>query len=99
MTSALVEVRFEPAGVVARVHPGLTILEAAESVGVDIDTSCLGGMCGTDPVRVHAGGDGLDEPLDPERGTLERMGLLGEYRLSCSARVMSGSITVEVLEF
>ena len=95
----MARVRFEPGGRIGTFDPGLTLLEAAESIGVEIDTCCRGGMCGTDPVRVLSGGGGL-APAEPhERGTIERMGLGPEYRLSCSAVIRSGEIVVEVMEF
>src|SRR5262245_25843313 len=89
-----VRVRFLPDDKPAVVEPGTTPLAASERAGVDIITGCTQGMCGTDPVRITEGADGLAPPGDPERGTLERMGLPGDYRLSCSAKVLRGSITV-----
>ncbi len=53
-------------------------------------------MCGTDPVRVLQGVEGLVPAEDHERGTLERMGLEEGYRLCCSARVTDGAACVEV---
>ena len=96
--TALVEVRFEPQGKWACVPVGKTLLEAAEAAGVEIDTCCTGGMCGTDPVWIRDGLDGLAPAEHPEVGTLERMGLEEGYRLSCSARVVSGAITVEIAD-
>lgn len=87
-------VRFEPAGVEVRVAAGTTILEAADSAGVDILTGCQRGMCGTDPVRIAAGQDGLAAPAAHERATLERMGCGPDQRLSCSARVAHGAVMV-----
>ena len=95
----MVRVRFEPDGRAGEVDSGLTLLQAAESLGVEIETCCHGGMCGTDPVRVLAGADGLAPAAPHERGTLERMGLSSEYRLSCSAVVQSGDVVVEVMGF
>lgn len=94
----LIEVRFEPDGKTAWVQPGTTILAAAEAAGVDITTGCRRGMCGTDPVMV-------DDPtrLDPagadEKGTLERMGLSGSFRLSCRARLGHGTVTVRLGDY
>lgn len=97
--AAQVEVQFEPGGAIARVEPGATLLEAADAADVSIAVGCTRGMCGTDLVRIVAGLDGLAEPGEDERGTLERMGLGEDYRLSCSARVVSGPITVEINGF
>ena len=96
---SLVEVRFEPDDRTVWVRPGATLLEAAEAAGVDILTGCTRGMCGTDAVRIQAGGQGLQDPEEHERGTLERMGLSGDFRLSCSARVVAGPIAVETDAF
>lgn len=96
MAASLVEVQFEPGGRVARVAPGATLLDAAEAAAVDLAVGCTRGMCGTDLVRVIAGAGGLADPDEDERGTLERMGLGRDYRLSCSARVVSGPITVRI---
>ena len=92
---ALVEVRFEPAGVVVLVAEGTTLLAASRAAGIDIATGCTRGMCGTDAVRVSRG-DGLEPPVDPERSTLERMGLDAAFRLSCSARVRTGVVSVDL---
>ena len=55
-------------------------------------------MCGTDAARVLAEPAGaLEQPAEPERGTLERMGFDGHgetCRLLCSARVRTGKVTV-----
>jgi len=91
-----VEVQFEPGGAVARVQSGATLLDAADVADVNIAVGCTRGMCGTDLVRVVSGLSGLAEPGDDERATLERMGLGEDYRLSCSARVLSGPIVVEI---
>ena len=99
MTSEMVEVLFEPAGARALVTPGITILAASEAAGVEIVTGCTEGMCGTDPVRIRQGLAGLSEPEDHERGTLERMGLAEDYRLSCSAKVLHGPVCVETDAF
>lgn len=92
----LVEVRFEPAGTAAMVRPGTTLLEASLAAGLDLAFGCRRGMCGTDAVRIAGGGEGLEPPGATERGTLERMGLDGTYRLSCSARVCSGPVCVDL---
>ena len=97
--TALVEVQFEPGGKTVRVQPGATLLDAAEAADVDIAVGCTRGMCGTDLVRILSGLSGLAEPGEDERGTLERMGLSEDYRLSCSARITAGPITVQINGF
>jgi ferredoxin len=94
----LVEVRFEPDARTVWVSPGTTLLAAATAAGVDILTGCTRGMCGTDPVRVDVDGvrGALDAPAEHEKGTLERMGLSADFRLSCAARVRHGLVTVHL---
>ncbi|MBI5853336.1 MAG: (2Fe-2S)-binding protein [Planctomycetes bacterium] len=97
--TTLVEVRFLPVDRRAWLTPGSTLLEAGAAAGVEIVTGCTRGMCGTDPVRVREGHEGLRGPAEHERGTLDRMGLGPEWRLACSARVERGPVVVEVGAF
>jgi ferredoxin len=91
----LVEVHFSVAGKSVFVQPGTTLLAAADLAGVDIATGCRRGMCGTDAAHVHAAAaDALEPPVEPERGTLARMGLAAGCRLLCSARVRTGRVDV-----
>jgi ferredoxin len=91
----LVEVNFVSQGKVVFVEPGTTLLAAAGMAGVDVMTGCTRGMCGTDAARVVVEpADGLIEPLEHERGTLDRMGLGADCRLLCSARVRQGRVEV-----
>lgn len=94
-----VEVWFEPAHAKALVPRGETILDASEVAGVEILTGCTAGLCGTDPVEILAGLDRLSAAEDHEIGTLERMGLSAAFRLSCSARVLSGPVHVRTDAF
>ena len=95
--SDLVEVSFFPSEKVVWVRPGVTIVDAGVAAGVEIFTGCARGVCGTDPIRVQSGCEGLEPASDQERGTLERMGLeVGEFRLACSATLRNGPVAVEV---
>ena len=80
-------------------QPETTLLAAAEAADVDIVTGCTKGMCGTDAVRIVDGGDGMAQPSDHEKGTLERMGLGPDFRLACSAKATRGPITVDTESF
>ncbi|MGA0870141.1 MAG: 2Fe-2S iron-sulfur cluster-binding protein, partial [Planctomycetota bacterium] len=73
--SDLVEITFQPEGRTAWVRAGATLVEAGEAAGVEIVMGCTRGMCGTDPVRIASGADGLSVPEPHETGTIERMGL------------------------
>jgi ferredoxin len=94
----LVEVQFEPAGKIVFVSPGTTLLAAGTAAGIDIPCGCRRGMCGTDAVAV-APQEGMEPPGPVERSTLERMGLESVFRLSCSARVQSGIVRVDLDRF
>ncbi len=47
---------------------GMTILEAAEAIGVDIDNACRSGTCGSCKVRLKAGSVTMEveDALSPE---------------------------------
>jgi ferredoxin len=90
----LVEVHFAATGATVFVQPGTTLLAAAGMAGVDQAFGCTRGMCGTDAALVEADPDALAPPADPERGTLDRMGLSAPCRLLCSARVRQGRVVV-----
>jgi ferredoxin len=95
LPTACVELRLAPAPPAAPAMPaGTTLLAAAQAAGLDLATGCRRGMCGTDLVRIRAGAEHLLPPDDPERGTLERIGVGPEYRLCCSARLAGGAIVV-----
>ena len=81
------------------VRSGTTILAASESAGVEIVSGCTEGMCGTDPVHILSGREFLSPPEDHEKGTLERMGLDTAFRLSCSARLIGGTVRVRTDAF
>ena len=97
--SDLVEVSFVPDEKVVWVRPGATLVEAGTAAGIEIVTGCTQGMCGTDPVLIREGGECLEAAGDDERGTLDRMGLDGCYRLACSAKLASGRVVVELGTF
>lgn len=99
MVAGMVEVRLLPEEAVVLVRPGTTLLEAFRLCGRDVATGCERGMCGTDAVRIAEGADNLAAPADHEQGTLERMGLEDGFRLSCSARVVAGTVRVETGAF
>ena len=91
----LVEVRFVGPDKTVFVQPGTTLLAAAALAGVDALTGCTRGMCGTDAATVVGDRpDALHDAAEPERGTLDRMGLGGGCRLLCSAKVRCGRVEV-----
>ena len=81
---------FKPSNKTAFLPPDLTLLEAAESVGVEIQNSCRVGTCGLCKVRLLSGQvsmevqDSLTEE-DKENGVV----------LACQAK-SGGNVVVEV---
>jgi len=80
-------VRFEPFGVTISVESGATVLEAADAVGVEIESVCGGrGTCAK--CKVICSG-GLSEPTDLERRGLSADEMAQGYRLACQASILS----------
>jgi thioredoxin reductase/ferredoxin len=77
---------------------GQTLCDIAEKNGIKITAECHAGVCGSDPVRVIAGGENLNPMGDDEKGTLEDLCSLapGEHRLACMAKP-TGPVELEVL--
>jgi uncharacterized 2Fe-2S/4Fe-4S cluster protein (DUF4445 family) len=106
VTAADPLVIFTPSGRRGRVASGTTVLDAARSLGVDIDSVCGGrGICGRCQV-VQAIGDfpkhgivsragHLSPNRDGDTEYAERNGLGADRRLSCLAHVL-GDLVVDV---
>ncbi len=97
---------FTPSGRRGRVTAGTTVLDAARSLGVDIDSVCGGrGMCGRCQVTPAEGAfpkhgitsdaDHLTPAGDDERDYRARSGLSADRRLSCLAHV-TADVLVDV---
>lgn len=73
----------------AQLQPGETLLEAAERIGVDIDSSCRVGSCGECAVRLVSGEVKMetDDALEPED---KAAGII----LACQARA-TADVTVD----
>lgn len=69
------------------VEEGRTLLETAEQNDVRLEPGCRMGVCGADPIVILSGMDNLSAQRDDERSTLDRLGLVGNVRLACVARV------------
>jgi uncharacterized 2Fe-2S/4Fe-4S cluster protein (DUF4445 family) len=106
--SAAAEVRvvFTPSGKRGVFPAGTTVLDAARSLAVDLDSVCGGrGICGRCQVVVSEGehakhglssrADHLTPFSDPERTYRERSGLAAERRLGCHAH-MVGDLVIDV---
>jgi len=80
-------VRFRPLGLTIEVEAGKTLLEAAVSAGVEIESVCGGrGTCAKCKVIAS---DGLLPPSDMELKGLTETELRNGYRLACQAIIQS----------
>ncbi len=106
MASPEAQVIFTPSGRRGRVTAGTTVLDAARSLGVDIDSVCGGrGICGRCAVTpafgtfakhgITSSPDHLTEPNAVETEYREVSGLPDDRRLSCTACVL-GDLVVDV---
>ena len=89
------EVTFAPEGKHVVAKPGMTLLEAAEAGGLQIESGCRMGVCGADPVCVSEGMEHLSAISDDERSTLDRLGFADNTRMACCARVQ-GPVTMKL---
>lgn len=82
------EVEFARTGVVLTVPVGRSILDVAEENGVDIESSCQEGLCGTCETRVISGTpDHRDSVLSDEERAASQTMMVCVSR-SCSARLV-----------
>jgi uncharacterized 2Fe-2S/4Fe-4S cluster protein (DUF4445 family) len=106
MTAGGAQVIFTPSGRRGRFEPGTTILDAARSLGVDLDSVCGGrGLCGRCQVVPAEGSfpkhgiessDGHLSPRGADEAEYDRLrGLATGRRLGCRAHV-DGDVLVDV---
>ncbi len=106
MTDAGSLVVFTPSGRRGRFDEGTSVLDAARSLGVDLDSVCGGrGICGRCQIVVSEGSfakHGIESRADhliaftePEEQYRERTGLAADRRLGCHARIC-GDLVVDV---
>jgi uncharacterized 2Fe-2S/4Fe-4S cluster protein (DUF4445 family) len=97
---------FTPSGRRGRFAPGTTVLDAARSLGVDIDSVCGGrGICGRCQVsqglgefpklKISSTLDHLSPPAELEASYRRDHGLADDRRLSCTALVR-GDVLIDV---
>lgn len=100
------QVVFLPSGRRGRFAPGISLLKAARTLGVDVNSVCGGrGICGRCQISVAEGdfpklglvsrADALTPSGDTEAAYAKRKSLLPGRRLSCSAR-LCGDVVVDV---
>lgn len=72
------------------VEENASLIEAAESVGVDF--SCRSGVCGACLVRVHDGMDNMSALSEQENN----YGLEDGQRLMCCSSIKAGEVTISL---
>ncbi len=97
---------FTPSGQRGRFPIGTPVLQAARTLGVDIDSICGGwGLCGRCQVEVQEGefskhqitskADHLSSPGETEQRYQAKKTLLSSRRLSCSTQIL-GDVVIDV---
>lgn len=93
MTPTEIEVVFQPYGKRTKFPSGVTIMEAAKTLGVDISSLCGGkGTCGKCRVKVQKGVEGLSALTERELKHLSEEELKADFRLACQAQLTAPSI-------
>jgi ferredoxin len=81
------------------IEPGLTLLQAARSLDVDLDHFCGGSCsCGTCRVEILEGAESLSRMKPSESIVLGHEAVQAGDRLSCQARIL-GPVKVQIPEF
>ncbi|MBR0724194.1 PDR/VanB family oxidoreductase [Bradyrhizobium manausense] len=89
-TNSAFEVEFARSGVVVTVPADRSILEMAEEFGVDIDSSCQDGVCGTCETKVISG---TPDHRDSVLGAKERAA--GQTMMVCVSRSCSARLVLD----
>jgi ferredoxin len=90
-------ITFMPSGETFEVENGTTILLAAVRNGLHLPHDCTEAICGTDKVKVVAGGEHLSAKDDNEDLTLTMLNAAPDDRLACVARI-HGAVVVKISE-
>lgn len=89
------QVTFVPEEKTAHVLCGLTLLEAGEKAGIDLEAGCMSCTCGTCVVEVLSGMDHLEAPAAEELDVLDQWNKDPDrFRLACCTRVRGGDVRV-----
>lgn len=90
-----------PDGAVIEVEPGVTICDAANHQGIEIEHACEKSCaCTTCHVIVREGFDSLGEADEVEEDMLDKAwGLEPESRLSCQAVVGDTDLVIEIPKY
>ncbi|MGD8998788.1 MAG: ISC system 2Fe-2S type ferredoxin [Granulosicoccaceae bacterium] len=90
-----------PEGAVIEAEPGVTVIDAALTNGIEIEHACEKSCaCTTCHVIVREGFDSLSEADETEEDMLDKAwGLEPESRLSCQAVVGDTDLVVEIPKY
>jgi ferredoxin len=84
-----------PQQVAAEVDSGVTLLEAGEKAGVEMEAGCFNCSCGTCVAEVVQGMANLSEPTAEELDVLDQWNKdPDKYRLTCCVRLIQGEVTL-----
>ena len=90
-----ITVIFQPDGKHGKVGYGITILEAARKLGVDLASVCGGkSLCGKCKVIIKTGKENLGKPIIAERKLLSKEELREGYRLACVTKIRGNLIII-----
>jgi uncharacterized 2Fe-2S/4Fe-4S cluster protein (DUF4445 family) len=91
-------VTFLPEGISRECSEGETVFEVGRSLGIGIETACIGqATCGLCRVRVVSGAEFLSPYSPAEEKHLGNVYHLTGVRLSCQSRVLGGEVVVELV--
>ena len=90
-----------PDGKVFEVEPGVTVCDAAQANGIDIEHACEKSCaCTTCHIYVREGGESLDDATETEDDMLDKAwGLDPDSRLSCQAVVGDTDLVIEIPKY
>jgi 2Fe-2S ferredoxin len=90
-----------PEGAVIEAEPGISIIDAAQANGIDIEHACEKSCaCTTCHVIIREGFDTLAEASEDEEDLLDKAwGLEPESRLSCQAVVGEEDMVIEIPKY
>jgi ferredoxin len=84
-----------PQGASADVEPGLTLLDAGEKAGVEMEAGCFNCSCGTCVAEVVSGMENLEPPTPEELDVLDQWNKDPEkYRLTCCVKLVGDAVVL-----
>ena len=85
-----------PQGATAEVEPGLTLLQAGEKAGVEMEAGCFNCSCGTCVAEIVGGMENLGLPTPEELEVLDQWNKdPDKYRLTCCVKLLGGEVVLK----